>query len=247
MTMNTILDMQNRTMKEEKVSTIIEWCSVLKNDETIDVDGYYPSTGYDYDMEFNIVRNELSKFPNIPKKYPIGNGKRNYLLNKESGLVLLNSGSREFQILVKFTDEYQAFREERELEYEKRINEKNKRTESRLKKYTGKILYSYKRTEMTANDYDSQEETILFTLKKGKVVDVKEIYSRDYSLCNDLYVVVDNGGSVCSDDERGNKDDIDVFAKEADNYIDKHEGYFRTDIGYWEVVQKWFDGLELPK
>jgi len=242
MTINQILDMKARTEKKmiEPISTIIEWCKVLQGTETIDTDEYYSSDGYNYEVEFNIARNELSKCPNMPTRYPIGNGKRNYLLHKSNkNIALLNSGSREYQIILKFTDEYQLFREKRERDVRVAIERKNENTRKRLESYTGKILFTWEARDVGANHYDSQEETSLVTLKDGKIVDTSQIYSRDFSSNSDIYVVVDHGKTLVSEVESGSKANI----PHSDNYIHIKDGYFSTDLGYWEVVKKWWDEL----
>jgi hypothetical protein len=247
MTLTKLLDLYERTKPKNLQAvndSFIEWAKVLRGDETIDTDGYVPSESYEYEVEFKAVVMELDKFPHIPKRRPIGNGKRNYLVSKErNGTVLLNSGSRKFQIVIKFNEKYIAEQNERVRFEQEKFRNWTKETRKFLMNYTGKIRYTYEYVDQGYNEYESKDEIELCTFERGVITSIETIYHREYSTTSDIYYVVDHGGPGVWEYEIGDsnaefKYDHSIYEKDC-TY---HGHRFDTDLfGYWKIVQSWFN------
>ncbi len=155
----------------QKLGLIVKDFKVLKGEQCISTEKFYfPSNG-EWKYVNTQVRRELAT--RGVSFYPIGQGKLNSLFSEDKEHCLLNSGSRDYQILVKF---YNYFAKKRRDNDKKRFL-KQVRT---VKKFTGNLVVGKGHESWSARSRSKYKEYNFMSFQGGKLVKSELLYSENF-------------------------------------------------------------------
>jgi hypothetical protein len=145
---------------------------------------------------------------------------------------------------VKFSEKYIAEKNERIREEQEKFRTQNKKAREFLRNFTGKILYRYEYNYFSPNESEHNIYISIFTFNRGRVTAVENVYTYENSVNSDIYYVVDNGGpgywGYVSGDENAVVEYSHTISESDCNYYG-HKFYADEELGYWKIVESWFN------